>query len=385
MKPLVFLGSGVSRPTRLPDVNTLSAVIFEDRWIKHGDSNFYPVTAQESRCRETQRCQEFLGRVMKRVAPYYQKQRGSPPNYEDLFFLVEQLQYDELAWDDNAAVYPFRNEMKRLSVDLSRSPNGIDSKYWFQNLTSISLDFIQCVVWHELRCAKSPVGFDLLLELVNLNGRQPLTICTVNHDLLVERTLREAGVAYVDGFNAAEGGIRFFDAANFQRATDAAKIVKLHGSINWFRFRPDGGDFHDDRYGIPEGSPWHNRMADGTRLTPLDSHPHFLTGSYNKTAAYCAGIFLAQMREFDRALDNHNLIIMSGYGWGDKGVNMRLKNWLWGKRGRKILLLYERLESLQNSKALFFQFEKLVEKQMLVPIGKWLCDSRLADILAYIP
>ena len=384
MKPLVFLGSGVSRPTGLPDVYTLTAAIFENRWVKHGDSNFYPAPTQESKCRETERCQEFLGRLVNRVAPYYREQRGSPPNYEDLFFLVEQLQYDELALDDNAAVYPFRSEMKYLSADLSRSPNGIHSKYWFQNLTSISLDFIRCVVWHELRSAKSPVGFDLLLELVDLDDGQPLTICTVNHDLLVERTFRNAEIAYVDGFGPAEEGIRFFKPANFHANTGKAKIVKLHGSIDWFRFRSDGGDFHDDRYGIPQGSHWHNRTADGRRLTPLDSHPHFLTGSYNKIVQYGAGIFLAQMREFDNALDSHNLIIMSGYGWGDKGINMRLKNWLWAKSCRKILLLYEGLESLQHSKALFFQFDKLLEKQMLIPIGKWLRDSRRADVLQYL-
>lgn len=74
---------------------------------------------------------------------------------------------------------------------------------------------------------------------------------------------------------------------------------------------------------------------------------------------------------------------MSGYGWGDKGINMRLKNWLWGKRGRKVLLLHEALESLRQSKALFFQFEKLIEKQMLIPRGKWFCDSKLEDIVHY--
>jgi len=119
-------------------------------------------------------------------------------------------------------------------------------------------------------------------------------------------------------------------------------------------------------------------------VTVLDAHPHFLTGSYNKIPQYGAGIFLAQFNELDRALNDHNLIIMSGYGWGDKGINMRLKNWLWKKRGRKILLLYERLDSLQQSKALFFQFEKLIEKQMLIPIGKWFCDSKIADLASYL-
>ena len=123
---------------------------------------------------------------------------------------------------------------------------------------------------------------------------------------------------------------------------------------------------------------------DGRRLTTLDAHAHFLTGSYNKIAQYGAGIFLTQMQEFDRALDTHSVIVMSGYGWGDKGINMRLKNWLWAKRGRRILLLYENLESLGHSKALFFQVEKLLEKQMLVPIGKWFCDSKIAGLAPYL-
>src|SRR5882724_8580877 len=249
MKPLIFFGSGVSRPSGLPDVVRLTEAIFADRWAKHGDSNFYPKRAGDPPCAETKRCQEFLRRLLARVEPYYLERRGTAPNYEDLFFLVEQIQYDELAWDDNAALQSFRQETKRLSTDLSRSPNGIDSKFWFQNLTAI---------------------------------------------------------------------------------------------------------------------------------------PHFLTGSYNKIAQYGAGIFLSQMQEFDRALATHSVIVMSGYGWGDKGINMRLKNWLWEKRGRRILLLYEDLESLRSSKALFFQFEDLLGKEMLIPTGKWFCDSQVTDLMPYL-
>jgi len=381
MKPLVFFGSGVSRPSGLPDVVRLTEAIFADRWSKHGDSNFYPKRAGAQPCAETKRCQEFLRRLLARVEPYYHQQRGTAPTYEDLFFLVEQVQYDELAWDDNAAIQPFRKETKQLSADLSRSP---DSKFWFQNLTGICLDFIQCVVWHELRSTSRPIGFDLLRDLTGLPGSELLVICTVNHDVLVERALRDADIPYIDGFGKAENGVRFFDPANFRSSEGKAAMIKLHGSINWYRFRPDDGDFHDDRYGIPTDSYWHNRSVDGRRLTTLDAHPYFLTGSYNKIAQYGAGIFLTQMHEIDRALDAHDIIIMSGYGWGDKGINMRLKNWLWGKRGRQILLLYENLESLRNSKALYFQFEKLLEKEMLIPVSKWFCDSKAADLAPYL-
>src|SRR5438309_6852542 len=275
MKPLIFFGSGVSRPSGLPDVVRLTEAIFANRWVKHGDSNFYPKHTDGSACPETKRCQEFLRRLLTRVEPYYQRQRGTAPNYEDLFFLVEQIQYDELAWDDNAAVQPFREETKRLCADLSRSPNRVDSKFWFQNLTQICLDLIQCVVWHELRSTSSPIGFDLLRDLTSLSGPKPLVVCTVNHDVLVERALRDANIPYVDGFGIAENGVRFFNPANFRTMEGKAAIVKLHGSINWYRFRPNDGDFHDDRYGIPTGSHWHNRSLDGRRLTTLDAHPHF--------------------------------------------------------------------------------------------------------------
>src|SRR5438552_15064 len=122
MKPLIFFGSGVSRPHGLPNVNELTNAIFENRWVKRGDSNFYPAQKDGSQCRATRRCQEFLRRLLKRVTPYYRRQRRTLPNYEDLFFLIEQLQNDELGWDDNAAVQSFREEIKNLSVDLKRSP-----------------------------------------------------------------------------------------------------------------------------------------------------------------------------------------------------------------------------------------------------------------------
>lgn len=385
MKPLVFLGSGISKPSGLPDVSKLTHALFEPAWYKHTDERFYPLSEGDNPCAETRLCQELLRRLMERLTPYYQRHRGTDPNYEDLFFILEQLEHEELAWEENAAIEPFLIEVKKLSRDLCVPPSPVYDDYTFQELASTTKDFIQCVVWRRLSFNGKPQGLELLLDLADLSPTEQLTICTLNHDLLVERLFESASVPIVDGFPERNEDLRFFERSQLQQASTGVVLLKLHGSINWWRMRPDNGDPYDDKIAIPAKPIRDCHSESGVRFSELASHPEFLTGSFNKIVSYGAGISLALMDEFNHALEQHQYVLMSGYGWGDKGINMRLKNWLWGNRQRKIVLLHEEPEQLRASKGLWASFEDFVSDGKLVPIRKWLCDTSLNDVRAVMP
>jgi hypothetical protein len=99
--------------------------------------------------------------------------------------------------------------------------------------------FIESVLAGVLR-SKTLVGFDLILELVNSPQIEQLNIVTPNHDTLVERFLAENGIDFVDGFGKPDGDVRWYDDYTYDIDQARIRLVKLHGSINWYSFVVDG-------------------------------------------------------------------------------------------------------------------------------------------------
>ena len=372
MKPLVFLGSGISMPSfdkkcvGYASVESLTKALFDGAWFRVTTGDWQEDASHDSRSPYQPPCQEFLRRLRKRTEDYYLVQRGSLINYEDLYSLIQQIM-DEAGWRDNAAIKPFRIEMDDMCADLYKPGRTLE------NLARETIGFIQHVIATKLGIEVPTEGLKLLKEMSGLPGAEPLTICTLNHDLLVESFLKAEDVSYTDGFlSVPEYGIRYFDPDEFARKDAKVKLLKLHGSINWWQLDAKNGG--GEQIGIRELLLWDNcRTRNGKNLYRRENHPLFLTGS-DKLAAYQSGIFLAQMREFERALDEHDLIVMSGYGWGDKGINIRLKSWVFEKEGREIILLHKTPNKLTPRRALQHSFRPMVKEKKLILIRKWMCD-----------
>lgn len=272
MKPLVFLGSGVSLPTfgDAGSLANLTEALFEEPWARTTSGTW--LAKEPSPTDEKPPCQEFLLRMRKLVEDYYFDQRGSRPNYEDLFYLIEQID-DELAWRGNASVEPFREKVKSLCADLcERRKSQYDDP--LRSLTEETLIFIQHVIAHKLHTNCPPVGFELLKGLANLQEIYPLTVCTLNHDLLVERFFKREDVEYTDGFlRTPVNGIRYFDRTEFRNENIKVRLLKLHGSIDWWRIRPVQGGFSDERIGIRVPPLDECRSVSGQRLSTM-AFPH---------------------------------------------------------------------------------------------------------------
>ncbi len=78
-------------------------------------------------------------------------------------------------------------------------------------------------------------------------------------------------------------------------------LLKLHGSTNWFRLRPDDGTWYDERIGIAvDGDYEHTRDSHGRLQTPVPHRPLFLVGTFNKIADYSQELFAALLSCFTR-------------------------------------------------------------------------------------
>ena len=85
-----------------------------------------------------------------------------------------------------------------------------------------------------------------------------MSVFTLNHDTLLERTFRAAGLEFADGFGESVDGVRYWEPGRFEGPEPSRRLVKLHGSVDWFLLRPDGGEFHEEKIAQVSGNdPWH--------------------------------------------------------------------------------------------------------------------------------
>lgn len=200
---------------------------------------------------------------------------------------------------------------------------------------------------------------DIRFEEVNL--------FTLNHDRLLENFLRYRDIGVVDGFEKENAlGIRtwnpaLFDCWRTHTTGPAVRLFKLHGSIDWRRFRPWESHGHQTT-----SNPWREEYV-GIRANPALANANdeqgrahkeldralFLAGTFNKMLTYLNHVFLELHYRFHRTLAETTQLVVCGYGFGDKGINNRITDWMClptGRGKRRIILIEPRpLEDVRQS------------------------------------
>lgn len=386
---LLFFGSGISYLSGLADTETITRNILREKWHEHTDRNFYSGEHPSEYYRNTDitpRVQKFLSILKEYSDPYFQKRRGNDANYEDLFYLVNQINDNETVEIDNPLLVPFLNQLHDKLVGLEIYPRipPINVKINIEYLSDRAISLIQNVVWNSLSTSEDPIGLDLIIEIIK--NIKTINIATLNHDLLVEKLFEINKIDYCDGFGNPEGQIRYFEPDSYDIEQNI-NLYKLHGSLNWYRFREEKEGMTIDRYGMALANDhWHLKDAEGHFVDVLDGTPLFLTGSYNKMLDYNFGIYKNIHNKFDNLIPKIKTIIMSGYGWNDRGINGRLFQWLGHSFENKIVLLHERPDDLKkySRSALWHRYDGLVQEKRLIPIMKWLSETKFEDIEKYL-
>lgn len=392
MKLILFLGSGVSLLSGLPTVEELTSAIFQNAYHQDSYNHFNSGENPDPNLQAadmTPRIRQVLQLLrdhdesdMKRVgySPSDGRSSGAifrgATTYEGLFYLCEQIRLWHIGLVDNSLVTPLMEVIERKASGLFVGHNSMARMSNLGSLAEQACFFIESVVAEELR-PKTLVGFDLIYELATAPYIEQLNIVTLNHDTLVEQFLAEKNVDFVDGFGERDGDVRWYDDKVYDGSHTKVRILKLHGSVNWYSFLVNGRS----RPAIFLGADVANvRDSEGRQLTPQFRRPSFLSG-INKAVAYQRGIYADMHFRFHQLLRQGELMMMSGYGWGDTAINFRLETWLDKSRSNTLLLLHRSPEDLeQRSLIMASGYDGWTRCGQLNTIKKWLSEVSLSDI-----
>ena len=293
----ILIGSGVSCAGGLPGVLSLS---------EKAASGFHG---------------SALDPLFREIKELCDKNRnGIASNYEDWVYLAMQVR-DHIGREyENPGIIP-------LVVSLE-AKTGLSDGRLEASCDEIIVSILRLVcgslVSDKDHAAKA---FAELGPALKHHSSRKVRFFSLNHDLMLEKYLKDLGLIFYDGFaqiHELDSGRQFsFDRQAFDEANIA--ILKLHGSINWWRHRP--------LRGCDSGNPWIYEfigveLGENRKFERMDETPMILAGTFNKILQYSSPIFIQFLGEFHHTLRCADRFAVCGYGFADKGINSLIVNWM---------------------------------------------------------
>lgn len=375
----LLLGSGISIPAGFPSVNNLTnSVLSGLNAFRHTDATYCVDSARRLQsCAYVNAAVETLLQLKTTIEPLLRHFRYTKhePNYEDLVYVVRQLGDFDYGEIENPIVGSFL-EQHRASLDKIRNQLGkrVDS---IGKLARETEYYVRDVVWQQLsRPAQNCSHLEALIRSLG-NGAEQSIIATLNHDNHLETRLFELGLEVGDGFGQVKNEIRYWDKTEAQ-ANKRIALFKLHGSIDWFTFKPEGGDRYEEQVGIAYCRDIeHTTSEDGRRQFLTSIRPIMLVGTFNKYIDYSSAIFATIHSRWRLALDTTDRLAICGYGFGDRGVNAQIVEWVYGRRGRRLLVINPDINQLRERArgSIRNRWEEWVDGRVLETI-----DARIEDL-----
>ena len=396
MNLILFLGSGASRPSGLPLVGGIGDLIFRGSYHRDESGDFREGSPRRRSSHHNGVPQ--IRRLLRLLARYdtfdrtqvigsYPKGKGfassgaiyrTATTYEDLYALCWEMHQWMQGLSDNALTTPFLQLITKAAGTLAGTGSLRKRMLAIGHLAHDASFYILWVVARALHASRI-IGLDLILELAKSAAVARLTIVTLNHDDLIEQLLHRDQIDVIDGFGERDGDVRWYDDALYDDAEAKIRLIKLHGSISWYRF-------------VRSGAAWPAVLCSGSvagavdgmskSLKTLSQLPFFLCGG-RKEAWYQHALYADLHHRFHEELRRCDRMVMSGYGWADTGITNQLERWLDQRASNRLVLLDEKPEDVVvRSPLMAMSYDSFVAKGQLIPIRTWLCKTSLPDIEA---
>ena len=345
MNTAILLGAGSSLAAGFPSTKDLTDLILSGDGVTKGSDSSYYINDDGPPCEETRLANCMVRRLHAEAERYYSAYAERHTNYEDLFYLAHQASDDLSGEMENPAIGPFVDKLRVVSplIEAKTKTDRID-------LLSETCHYIADIVWRSL-CHKPKPGalshLGVIAHACNSISYRVTSISTLCHDTHVENFLEKKDISLADGFDAEpQAGVRYWNG-DFS-SSGKTPFLKLHGSVNWFRLRPTGGNFYDDKIGStrPDVNCHRLKTAEKKQLDPVDGRPLLLIGTFNKISEYSSGIFRELHHRFRSTIMDANRMVICGYSFGDKEINNEIIDWYYGKRGWQLVIIHPNPDSL---------------------------------------
>ena len=149
---------------------------------------------------------------------------------------------------------------------------------------------------------------------------QPVDYLVLNYDTIVEDSLAMARIPYADGLSG--GATAWWDTSAFDIDGALARVIKLHGSINWYQFPGDT---------LPR------RIGTSIKLDNQEDIPLLIWPSSTKYQEAQLDPFAQLLNRARRALrptsGSQRLLVICGYSFGDRHINLEIDRALHESRG----------------------------------------------------
>ena len=358
MKLTCLLGSGVSIPAGIPTVGDITnAVLSGDGIIDRTDG------VSDEKQEDGRKRLILLAWLKAQAASRYSEIPERSVNYEDLAHLADQIA-DDIGYDyENPAVHTFVCKALTELEGLFRNRTADDSREMLRKLAETTVDYIRWIVIGML--APKPAESDthylqFFSDACNEDGVVQIDLFSLNHDTLVERFLVEhldhKKFSVANGFceaSSGDGSSRWDPSVYDAQKRDGIRVnvFKLHGTIDWITWEPIGGTQQEKFENRFIGTYEH-----GTSKAPKfrkTGTPLILVGTFNKILRYNSQPFLELHYRFMRALEekDRTTLIVCGYGFGDKGVNTRIVEWLRRSPSNRLLIIDPEQSEILHNKA----------------------------------
>ena len=349
----ILLGAGSSLAAGFPSTKALTDLILSGNGVtRESDSSYYINNDDGPPYEETRLANCMVQHFHAEAERYYSAYAERHSNYEGLFYLAHQASDDLSGEMENPAVSPFVGKLRAHMSTLIEAARNADCPNRLSlddlHLLEETRHYIADIVWRALCHKPKPEALShlgVIAHACNSVNYRVTSISTLCHDTHVETFLERNGISLADGFDAEpQAGVRYWNG-DFSSG-GKTPFLKLHGSVNWFRLRPDSGDFYDEKIGIPLDHYQRTRTVDGTLQTAVDGRPLLLIGTFNKISEYSSGIFRELHHRFRSTILNANQMVVCGYGFGDKGINSEIIDWIYDRRGRRLLIIHPNPDGL---------------------------------------
>lgn len=365
-----LVGAGISRYAGFPGPKEITKFIFDCEWCyRHTDGRYvfapYPSNRSKRYTEPVSIIKEYLCFLKEEISQYYEGKKAV--NHEDIFYMASQIADAESGEYDNPAIQPLLDKIRSEGFLDSWQKMESKGEGLFEEARYYIKDAVRQKLWLPL-----PEDTTYLFADASRDKRvNMLDVFSLNHDRFLEQYFMKNKINIIDGFTTSNRELRHWQASLYEENEPKLRLYKLHGSIDWCRIRDEGNPLYSQQIVIATNS---NYVKDkkGNYLTLLDKRL-FLIGTFNKILEYTVkDIHLQLSCIFRRHLHASSCLIVSGYSFGDKGIDSVLINWLSSNQNNVMLIVHPDLSLLRRDVggAILNKWKILVEKKVLRFIEK---------------